>query len=183
MCGSHGLSARRARRTKSRGPKGLKLEVGARRAPRLLVNSYNHIFSCQKRKHLTKEPVHESAWYRMDESYGWLGKIASGFPLFVFVTNTHRPRLPNTNLSNTHACVLVFLPFRIGDYFSYLVFIGIFYIFNSSKSMKIWVMGVVCMALLNQHKLFLFKCGMVCFLLLHFTDSNAIWDGSNTMVQ
>ena len=31
--GSHGLSARRARRTKSRGPKGLHLEVGARRAP------------------------------------------------------------------------------------------------------------------------------------------------------
>ena len=31
--GSHGLSARRARRTKSRGPKGLQLEVGARRAP------------------------------------------------------------------------------------------------------------------------------------------------------
>ena len=35
---SHGLSARRARRTKSRGPKGLHLEVGARRAPRLLVS-------------------------------------------------------------------------------------------------------------------------------------------------
>ena len=32
-----GLSARKARRTKSRGPKGLQLEVGARRAPRLLV--------------------------------------------------------------------------------------------------------------------------------------------------
>ena len=32
-----GLSARRARRTKSRGPKCLQLEVGARRAPRLLV--------------------------------------------------------------------------------------------------------------------------------------------------
>ena len=31
------LSARRARRTKSRGPKGLQLEVWARRAPRLLV--------------------------------------------------------------------------------------------------------------------------------------------------
>ena len=38
---SHGLSARRARRTKSRGPKGLQLEVGARRAPRLLVAKYN----------------------------------------------------------------------------------------------------------------------------------------------
>ena len=42
--GSHGLSARRARRTKSRmpegqkaGPKGRQLEVGAQRAPRLLV--------------------------------------------------------------------------------------------------------------------------------------------------
>ena len=34
---SHGLSAGRARRTKSTGPKGLQLEVGARRAPRLLV--------------------------------------------------------------------------------------------------------------------------------------------------
>ena len=32
-----GPSARRARGTKSRGPKGLQLEVGARRAPRLLV--------------------------------------------------------------------------------------------------------------------------------------------------
>ena len=38
--GSHGLSARRARRTNSRGPKGLQLEVGARRAPRLLVFKY-----------------------------------------------------------------------------------------------------------------------------------------------
>ena len=37
LCWSHGLSARRAQRTKSRGPKGLLLEVGARRAPRLLV--------------------------------------------------------------------------------------------------------------------------------------------------
>ena len=35
--GSHGLNARRARRTKSRGPKGLQLEVGARRALRHLV--------------------------------------------------------------------------------------------------------------------------------------------------
>ena len=34
-----GLSARRARRTKSGGPKGLQLKVGARKAPRLLVNS------------------------------------------------------------------------------------------------------------------------------------------------
>ena len=38
--GSHSLSAQRARRTKSRGPKGLQLEVGARRAPKLLVFSY-----------------------------------------------------------------------------------------------------------------------------------------------
>ena len=45
--GSHGLSARRARRTKSSrpegpkaGPKGRQLEVGARRAPRPLVASY-----------------------------------------------------------------------------------------------------------------------------------------------
>merc|ERR1719239_1572884 len=38
-----GLSARRARRTKSRGPKGLQLEVGARRAPRLLVRFIIHL--------------------------------------------------------------------------------------------------------------------------------------------
>ena len=38
---SHGLSAQRVRRTKSRGPKGLQLEVVARRASRLLV-VYNH---------------------------------------------------------------------------------------------------------------------------------------------
>ena len=36
-CGSHGLSARRARTTKSRGLKDLQLEIRARRAPRLLV--------------------------------------------------------------------------------------------------------------------------------------------------
>ena len=48
--GSHGLSARRARRTKSRrpegpkgGPKGHRLEVGARRAPKLLVIIYRII--------------------------------------------------------------------------------------------------------------------------------------------
>ena len=47
MRGSHGLSARRARRTKSNrpegpkaGPKGRSLEVRARRAPRLLVDRY-----------------------------------------------------------------------------------------------------------------------------------------------
>ena len=46
-CWSHGLSAQRARRTKSSrpegpkaGPKGRRLEVGARRAPRLLVYIY-----------------------------------------------------------------------------------------------------------------------------------------------
>ena len=38
--GSHGLSAQRAGRTKSRGQKGLQLEVGAWRAPRLLVAQY-----------------------------------------------------------------------------------------------------------------------------------------------
>ena len=48
MLGSHGLSARRARRTKSRGPKGLQLEVGARGAPRLLVNRYFHCFSISR---------------------------------------------------------------------------------------------------------------------------------------
>ena len=36
---SHDLSARRARRTKSRGLKGLQLEVRAWRAPRLLVSN------------------------------------------------------------------------------------------------------------------------------------------------
>ena len=35
-----GLSTLRARRTKSIGPKGHQLEVGARRAPRLLVYPY-----------------------------------------------------------------------------------------------------------------------------------------------
>ena len=47
MCGSHGLSARRARRTKSRGPKGLHLEVGARRTPRLL---FRHNHDCLNQK-------------------------------------------------------------------------------------------------------------------------------------
>ena len=37
MRGSHGLSALRAQRTKSRGPKGLQPEVGARRAPRTIL--------------------------------------------------------------------------------------------------------------------------------------------------
>ena len=37
-----GLSARRTRRTKSRGPKGLQLEVGARRAPRLLYTIFTY---------------------------------------------------------------------------------------------------------------------------------------------
>ena len=54
MRGSHGLSARMARRTKSSrpegpkaGPKGRRLEVGARRAPRLLVyNIYMDSFCC-----------------------------------------------------------------------------------------------------------------------------------------
>ena len=48
--GSHGLSARRAQRTKSRGPKGLQLEVGARRAPRLVA----YIYCFQAVQHLDK---------------------------------------------------------------------------------------------------------------------------------
>ena len=51
MRGSHGLSARRARRTKSSrpegpkaGPKGRQLEVGAQRAPRLLVYSIFYVW-------------------------------------------------------------------------------------------------------------------------------------------
>ena len=40
---STGLSARRAWRTKSRGPKGLHLEVGARRAPRLLSQIFRYV--------------------------------------------------------------------------------------------------------------------------------------------
>ena len=39
-----GLSAPRARRTKSKGPKGLQLEVGVQRAPRLLVFLYLFVF-------------------------------------------------------------------------------------------------------------------------------------------
>ena len=51
-----GLSARRAQRTKSRGPKGVRLEVGARRAPRLLFynmhsHHYIHYFVSQSYKH------------------------------------------------------------------------------------------------------------------------------------
>ena len=46
--GSHGLSAWRARRTKSRSPKGLQLEMGARRASRLLVLLYFWYFYVQK---------------------------------------------------------------------------------------------------------------------------------------
>ena len=43
LCGSRGLSARRVRRTKSRGPKGLQLEVVARRATRLLYTILEYI--------------------------------------------------------------------------------------------------------------------------------------------
>ena len=38
---SLGMSARRFAKDMSRGPKGLKLEVGAQRAPKLLVYIYN----------------------------------------------------------------------------------------------------------------------------------------------
>ena len=41
MRGSHSLSAQWARRTKSRGPKGLQLEVRPRRVPTLLVFDEN----------------------------------------------------------------------------------------------------------------------------------------------
>ena len=42
-----GLSAQRAQRTKSIGPKGLQLEVGARRAPRLLYAIFLDIFKME----------------------------------------------------------------------------------------------------------------------------------------
>ena len=49
---SHSLSARRTRRTISRGPKGLQLEVGARRAPRLLVH---HNLQCLCARHSSEK--------------------------------------------------------------------------------------------------------------------------------
>ena len=55
--GSHGLSAIRARRTKSRGPKGLQLEVGARRAPRLLVSNMFQIQNAQDIPNLAQTMV------------------------------------------------------------------------------------------------------------------------------
>ena len=63
--GSHGLSARRARRMKSRGPKGLQLENGARRAPRLLVvdNSIiQHLLGVPECKKATPD---ESFWFSL----------------------------------------------------------------------------------------------------------------------
>ena len=77
MRGSHGLSARRARRTKSRGPKGLQLEVGARRAPRLLFSIILHLLgqaiwgdiwrhTVEKRQtnatNVTMHPLREAIW-------------------------------------------------------------------------------------------------------------------------
>ena len=65
MLGSHGLSGQRARRTKSRGPKGLQLENGAQKAPRLLVPIYLHLdlsarfcFKCILRLSLVEKHTH-----------------------------------------------------------------------------------------------------------------------------
>ena len=85
MRGSHGLSARRARRTKSRmpegqkaGPKGRQLEVGAQRAPRLLV-SHNCLTICSdgqktvrrvRQKNLTNGGVRNNLLYVQICSYG-----------------------------------------------------------------------------------------------------------------
>ena len=72
--GSHGLSARRARRTKSRrpegpkgGPKGHRLEVGARRAPKLLV--YNKVAAL-----LVDAP---KAWLGTSAKYTKMAKICN----------------------------------------------------------------------------------------------------------
>ena len=57
--GSNSLSARRARRTKSRGPKGLQIEVEARRALRLLVLWY---WSTQKLIRLRAKSEDNHIW-------------------------------------------------------------------------------------------------------------------------
>ena len=59
--GSHGLSARRARRMQSRGSKGLQLEVGARRASTSIINiaSLGHppAGDCQKIPKLVNKKI------------------------------------------------------------------------------------------------------------------------------
>ena len=53
-----GLGAQRAQRTKSRGPKGLQLEVGPRRAPRLLViHNLQYLKLCYLSSFITAEPI------------------------------------------------------------------------------------------------------------------------------
>ena len=76
--GSHGLSAWRARRMKSSrpegpkaGPKGRKLEVGARRAPRLLVRNVSFLqwtLQIEIDFHLCRTTVSEFPDNRV---YGW----------------------------------------------------------------------------------------------------------------
>ena len=87
MRGSHGLSARRARRTKSRmpegqkaGPKGRQLEVGAQRAPRLLVPDIcllHHL--CRWRKHLSCGEISE--FYKEFEQF--MEFLSKFLPFFV----------------------------------------------------------------------------------------------------
>ena len=85
--GSHGLSARRARRTKSRrpegpkgGPKGHRLEVGARRAPKLLVsNKWTFSTKIEFSKSLEFDA---SAWIEVKESKSVMSKLWYGYGNF-----------------------------------------------------------------------------------------------------
>ena len=109
--GSHDLSARRARRTKSSrpeglkaGPKGRKLEVRARRAPRLLVRniclcfapllflsfsvSYPSLvlFSCCSNSSLLIQPYNPS-YSPIKQAQAWHNPIKLSNSMFVFGGN------------------------------------------------------------------------------------------------
>ena len=70
------LSAWRARRTKSRGPKGLQLEVGARRAPRLLCNNMSMMMLAEevRRGRLFALPAIFDWWWDRQGNTKWWGR-------------------------------------------------------------------------------------------------------------
>ena len=107
-CSCNSLSARRAQRRKSRGPKGLQLEVGARRAPWLLV-----IYIIGK------------LWI---SAFSWYSKTYFFILLAVRISVTHPDRLRNSFCVLAHSDTIL-----IKDYNkSWVAFLQGFLLINPS---------------------------------------------------
>ena len=114
-CGSHGLSARRAWRTKSSrpegpkdGPKGRQLEVGPRRGPRLLVAFYSQSGWSKCRSSSSIYGIYHILYGNVEADGGCNVLVVASLDWRCFLSvATSRPESHNFKVGQPHVCYAV----------------------------------------------------------------------------